>query len=132
MEDPAGALETLARLEQLGVRLFLDDFGMEHSSLSYLQRLPVDAIKIDQSFVARIAEDRGLAAIIHSAVGLGHDLGLEVVAEGVENRTQWDRLAELGCDVIQGSYVGMPMPAEQFGESQQTSPWHGRNAASPT
>jgi len=131
MEDPAGALATLTRLKALGVRLFVDDFGIGHSSLSYLQRLPVDAIKIDQSFVAPILENRGSAAIVRSAVDLGHDLGLEVVAEGVESRDVWDRLAELGCDVVQGYFVGRPMPAERFGEWQKDSPWRDQRPMPP-
>ena len=123
MEDPAKALEALIALKQLGARLFVDDFGIGHSSLSYLQRLPVDAIKIDQSFVAPLLDSLGSAAIVRSTVDLGHALGLEVVAEGVESRMVWDRLAELGCDVVQGYFVGMPMPIEQFEEWQRDSPW---------
>lgn len=131
MQDPVRAVSTLGRLKQLGSRLFVDDFGIGHSSLSYLQKLPVDALKIDQSFVAPITEDRSSAAIVRLAVGLGHDLGLEVVAEGVENRAQWDRLAELGCDVIQGYYVGNPMPADQYGCWQQSSPWREPSVRTP-
>lgn len=123
MEDPAGALETLTRLKQLGVALSVDDFGIGYSSLSYLQQLPVDSIKIDQSFVSRIVENADSAAIVRSTVELGHNLDLEVVAEGVESQAVWDRLAELGCDIVQGYYVGMPMPAEQFKEWQDHSPW---------
>lgn len=123
MRDPAGALATLGGLKQLGVSLAIDDFGIGHSSLSYLQRLPVDTIKIDQSFVTPILESPRSTAIIHSALTLGHDLGLEVVAEGVENRMVWDRLAELGCDVVQGYYVGRPMPAEQFDAWRRSAMW---------
>lgn len=131
MQDPAGALATLGQLKGLGARLFIDDFGVGHSSLSYLQRLPVDAIKIDQSFIAPILESSTATAIVHSTVQLGHDLGLEVIAEGVESQMVWDRLAELGCDVIQGYFVARPMPAEHFEAWQQCSPWHGRGASGP-
>ena len=114
MEDPAGALETLKGLKALGVALFIDDYGTGYSSLSYLQRLPVDAIKIDQSFVADIQASDDSAAIVRSTIDLGHNLGLEVVAEGVENQGTWDRLARLECDTAQGFFVGEPMPAEEF------------------
>lgn len=123
MQDPACALATLDGFKQLGVSLAIDDFGIGHSSLSYLQRLPVDTIKIDQSFITPILESPRSTAIIHSALALGHDLGLEVVAEGVENRMIWDRLAELGCDVVQGYYVGRPMPAEQFDAWRRSATW---------
>lgn len=123
MQDPASALATLDGLKRLGVSLAIDDFGIGHSSLSYLQRLPVDAIKIDQSFVTPILESPRTTAIIHSVLALGHDLGLEVVAEGVENRMIWDKLAELGCDVVQGYYVGRPMPPELFEAWQHSAMW---------
>lgn len=123
MEDPARALEALVAVKQLGTRLLIDDFGVGHSSLSYPQRLPVDAIKIDQSFVTPLLESSGSAAIVRSAVDLGHELGLEVVAEGVESRVVRDRLAELGCDVVQGYFVARSMPVEQFNDWQSTSSW---------
>lgn len=131
MQDPVGALATLDQLKGLGARLFIDDFGVGHSSLSYLQRLPVDAIKIDQSFIAPILESSTATAIVHSAVQLGHELGLEVIAEGVESQMVWDRLAELGCDVIQGYFVGRPMPTEHFEAWRQCSPWHGGGISGP-
>jgi EAL domain-containing protein (putative c-di-GMP-specific phosphodiesterase class I) len=82
--------------------------------LSYLQRLPVDAIKIDQSFVAPMVSSGDSATIVHSTIELGHNLGLKVVAEGVENQAIWERLAGLGCDVAQGYLISMPMPAEHM------------------
>src|SRR5207249_49534 len=84
MEDPHVAIETLTRLRALGVKLFVDDFGIGYSSLAYLQKLPVHAIKIDQSFVTAMTDKNASAAIVRSTVELGHDLGLQVVAEGVE------------------------------------------------
>ncbi|HEX5805324.1 MAG TPA: GGDEF domain-containing protein [Macromonas sp.] len=114
MEDPAGALETLGELKGLGTRLFIDDFGTGYSSLSYLQKLPVDSIKIDQSFVAPMIVNNDSAVIVRSTIELGHNLDLEVVAEGVESQAIWDQLAVLGCDVAQGYLVSAPMPAERF------------------
>jgi diguanylate cyclase (GGDEF)-like protein len=116
MADPAGALETLTRLKRLGVQLFIDDYGTGYSSLSYLQKLPVDAIKIDQSFVMPMADGGDSAAIVSSTIELGHKLGLQVVAEGVETQAVWDQLAALGCDVAQGYLISRPMPAKQFKE----------------
>ncbi|MBD5803370.1 Phytochrome-like protein cph2 [Azoarcus sp. Aa7] len=123
MEDPAGALETLAQLKDLGVELFIDDFGIGYSSLSYLQKLPVDSLKIDHSFVTSMLTNAGSAVIVHSTVELGHNLGLGVVAEGVESEALWDRLLELGCDTAQGHFVGRPLPTEQFDEWEAQSPW---------
>jgi diguanylate cyclase (GGDEF)-like protein len=116
MEDPDNALATLRALKDLNVKLSIDDFGTGYSSLSYLQRLPVDSIKIDQSFVMPMIASRDSEVIVHSTIELGHNLGLQVVAEGVESQAIWERLAELGCDVAQGYLVSMPMPAEQFAE----------------
>ena len=114
MEDPAAALETLVRLKALDVELFIDDYGTGYSRLSYLQKLPVDAVKIDQSFVMPLMRDSDSAAIVSSTIELGHNLGKKVVAEGVEDLEIWTRLAALGCDVAQGYHISRPMPAEQF------------------
>jgi diguanylate cyclase len=116
MEDPDNALGALRTLKDLNVKLFIDDFGTGYSSLSYLQRLPVDSIKIDQSFVMPMITSKDSAVIVHSTIELGHNLGLQVVAEGVESQAIWERLAELGCDVAQGYLVSMPMPADQFAD----------------
>ncbi|WP_114968240.1 putative bifunctional diguanylate cyclase/phosphodiesterase [Rhodoferax ferrireducens] len=114
MADPAAALETLTRLKQLEVELFVDDYGTGYSSLSYLQMLPVDGVKIDQSFVMPMMQSSDSEVIVHSTIELGHNLGLKVVAEGVESQAIWERLAGLGCDVAQGYLISKPMPAEQF------------------
>ncbi|MCK0507181.1 putative bifunctional diguanylate cyclase/phosphodiesterase [Aromatoleum anaerobium] len=132
MEDPAGALDTMARLKALGVELFVDDFGTGYSSLSYLQKLPVDALKIDQSFVMSMLTNPGSAIIVRSTVDLGHNLGLGVVAEGVESEGLWEGLRALGCDTAQGHFVGMPIPADQFIEWEAHSPWRLRPAAGDT
>ncbi|MBI2312785.1 MAG: EAL domain-containing protein [Betaproteobacteria bacterium] len=123
MEDPAGALETLTRLHAMGIEIGIDDFGTGYSSLSYLKRLPVDTLKVDQSFVRDIAVDANSATIVQSTIDLAHDLSLKVVGEGVENREIWDRLAALGCDMAQGHYLTEPLPAEEFTEWQRRSPW---------
>ncbi|MDH4559706.1 phospholipase [Pseudomonas taiwanensis] len=123
MEDPANALETLRKLKGTGAQIAVDDFGIGYSSLSYLQNLPIDAIKIDQSFVKQMAEHPKAAAIVHSTIELAHRLNLEVIAEGVENQEAWERLVKMGCDVVQGYYIGAPMPAEAFGDWLEHSKW---------
>ena len=114
MADPVAALETLTRLKQLDVELFVDDFGTGYSGLSYLQKLPVDGVKIDQSFVMPMLSSSDSEVIVHSTIELGHNLSLKVVAEGVETQAIWKRLAALHCDVAQGYLISMPMPAETF------------------
>ncbi|SER85281.1 diguanylate cyclase (GGDEF) domain-containing protein [Nitrosomonas sp. Nm51] len=114
MEEPSVALDALTKLKKLGIRLFIDDFGTGYSSLSYLQKLPVDSIKIDQSFVMPMATNNNSAVIVRSTIELAHNLGLEVVAEGVDNQAVWDLLATMGGEVAQGYLVSMPIPAEQF------------------
>jgi EAL domain-containing protein (putative c-di-GMP-specific phosphodiesterase class I) len=112
MLDPARAQVMLERLSAIGLRLSLDDFGTGYSSLANLKRLPVDVIKIDKSFVIDMPHDASDAAIVRSTVELGHNLGLIVVAEGVESHDAWRRLEELGCDLAQGYHVSRPLPAE--------------------
>ncbi len=116
MADPVAALETLTRLKKLDVKLFVDDYGTGYSSLSYLQKLPIDAIKIDQSFVAPMVSSRDSATIVSSTIELAHNLGKQVVAEGVETQDVWDRLHALGCDFAQGYFISRPMPADQLGQ----------------
>lgn len=123
MDDPAGSLETLRRLKDLGVELFIDDFGTGYSSLAYLQKLPVDTIKIDQSFVGRMVDSADSAMIVRSTIELAHGLNLEVVAEGVETQAIWGRLAELGCDMAQGYCISAPIPADEFPAWETRSPW---------
>ncbi|HEU4776633.1 MAG TPA: EAL domain-containing protein, partial [Telluria sp.] len=113
MANPAAGLETLVHLKQLGVKLFVDDDGTGYSSLSYLQKLPVDGVKIDQSFVMPMVTNGNSATIVSSTIELGHNLGLTVVAEGVESAAIWHRLATLQCDVAQGYLISMPIPAAQ-------------------
>jgi diguanylate cyclase (GGDEF)-like protein len=111
MADPARAEATLERLSQIGLTLSVDDFGTGYSSLANLKRLPVDTIKIDKSFVMEMAVDASDAAIVRSTIDLAHNLGLTVVAEGVESEDAWRHLESLGCDFAQGYYLARPLPA---------------------
>ncbi|MGZ8650014.1 MAG: EAL domain-containing protein, partial [Solirubrobacteraceae bacterium] len=94
--------------------LSIDDFGTGYSSLANLKRLPVDMIKIDKSFVLEMATEHSDAAIVRSTIELAHNLGLQVIAEGVEDRQIWDELARLGCDYAQGFYLSRPLPADKL------------------
>ena len=114
MDDPQRALATLNKLSGLGFKLSIDDFGTGYSSLAYLKRLPVDELKIDKSFVMSMVEDLDDAKIVRSTIDLAHNLGLTVVAEGVENAKVWDALRDLECDEAQGYHMGKPMPANEF------------------
>jgi diguanylate cyclase (GGDEF)-like protein len=116
MGDPRRALDTLSQLRALGVRLAIDDFGAGQSSLSYLQQLPVDMLKIDHSFVLGLADQRVNDAIVRLTVELGQALGLQVVAEGVEDRATWERLQSMGCQAAQGYFLARPMPPAVFTE----------------
>ncbi len=114
MDDPQRAMQTLERLHAMGLKLSIDDFGTGYSSLAYLKRLPVDELKIDKSFVMSMESDLQDAKIVRSTVDLAHNLGLTVVAEGVENAKSWKLLAGLSCDEAQGYFIARPMPASQF------------------
>lgn len=109
MTDPTRALRNLDALHALGVHLAIDDFGTGYSSLAYLKRLPVQTLKIDNSFVRNMLEDRHDEMIVNSTIQLAHNLGLTVVAEGVENEALLTRLNELDCDEAQGYFIGRPM-----------------------
>jgi diguanylate cyclase (GGDEF)-like protein len=113
LEDPQRAADTLAGLTGHGVKMSLDDFGTGYSSLVHLKRLPVSELKIDRSFVARLAVDTEDAEIVRCTVDLAHSLGLLVVAEGVEDDETWERLRDLGCDAVQGWLVAAAMPPEE-------------------
>jgi diguanylate cyclase (GGDEF)-like protein/PAS domain S-box-containing protein len=112
--DPARTKVVLERLSAMGIRLSIDDFGTGYSSLSYLKRVPFDEIKVDRSFVMNMDKDEDDAAIVRSTIDLGRNLGLEVVAEGVESKEIWDRLNELGCTAAQGYYLTRPVPASEL------------------
>ena len=125
MDDPQRALATLNKLSGLGFKLSIDDFGTGYSSLAYLKRLPVDELKIDKSFVMSMVDDLDDAKIVRSTIDLAHNLGLTVVAEGVENAKVWDALRELECDAAQGFHMGKPMPVAEF--NAWSMAWTARN-----
>ncbi|MEP7003213.1 MAG: EAL domain-containing protein [Chloroflexota bacterium] len=122
MVDPEVALRCLAALRKLGLRLSLDDFGTGYSSLAYLNRLPLDEIKIDRSFVATMSLTQASQTIIRATIDLGHGLGYEVVAEGVEDQPTQDRLAQLGCDILQGFHIARPLPAADLASWMELQP----------
>jgi EAL domain-containing protein (putative c-di-GMP-specific phosphodiesterase class I) len=108
--DRVGKL--LKEIKALGIRLSIDDFGTGYSSLNHLRRLPIGALKIDASFVAAMRDSATDAVIVRSTVALAHNLGLGVVAEGIEDRATWDALAAIGCDQGQGFLIGAAQSAE--------------------
>jgi len=123
MADPAAAVAILGRIKELGIRLSIDDFGTGYSSLAYLKRFPLDALKIDRTFVRDLPHDSEDAAITKAVIDLAHSLNLKVVAEGVENVEQLRQLERFGCDEIQGYYIGRPLPApECVTQLQQLQP----------
>jgi len=129
MRDPEQALRTITRISQIGVRFSIDDFGTGYSSLAYLKKLPVAEVKIDRSFVRDMEEDSGDAMIVHSTIDLAHNLGLQVVAEGVENSTIMELLKRLGCDTGQGYYLAKPMSVKGVYGWLKESRWGQRARA---
>jgi len=120
MENADSTIETLNTLHDLKIELAIDDFGTGYSSLAYLKRFPVSKIKIDRSFVNDITTDKDDAIIAQTVIGLGHSLGMKVIAEGVETEEQLDFLRFNECDEVQGYYTGKPMPAEQLEEYMES------------
>jgi EAL domain-containing protein (putative c-di-GMP-specific phosphodiesterase class I) len=120
MKDPERVLATVEQLNLLGVRLSVDDFGTGFSSLAILKRLPIDELKIDRSFVSQMLTDEDDLIIVRSTINLGHDLGLRVVAEGVEDASTLECLATLGCDLVQGYHVSKPVSAKAFTDWLET------------
>lgn len=116
LADDAKALETFHRLKDLGVQIVFDDFGTGYASLSYLKKFHLDGLKIDRSFVQDLRAGSDDAAIVSSTISLGKQLGLSVIAEGIEDRATADLLLSMGCENGQGFYLGRPMPAEEFEE----------------
>ncbi|MDC4205015.1 MAG: EAL domain-containing protein [Candidatus Manganitrophus sp.] len=130
MADPTRAMEILNQLSKMEVHLSIDDFGTGYSSLGYLKKLPVDEIKIDKSFVKEMAVEKDDAMIVRSTIDLAHNLGLKVVAEGIETQEIYDRLVALGCDAAQGYYISRPVsPADLLGWLAD-SPWASKKSAS--
>ena len=114
MDNLSTAIPILENLKRLGVSISLDDFGTGYSSLSYLKGLPIDTLKIDKSFIDEIHKQRSDAMIARTIIALGHDLGLTVVAEGVEHQQQYDFLKEYDCDEIQGYLFSKPLSPSDF------------------
>ncbi len=122
MVDPDRAIAVLKELHGMGIRLSVDDFGTGYSSMAYLKILPVDELKVDRTFISNMTENDGNTALVQSAVDLGHNLGLAVVAEGVEDDVTLVALRQVGADVIQGYYTGRPMAAEAMDLWLQSAP----------
>ena len=116
MTDTKKAFDSLSKLDKMGVKLAIDDFGTGYSSLDYLKRLPVDELKIDRSFVIDMATSKNDEAIVRSTIDLAHNLGLSVVAEGVEDQNSLDLLEKMGCDTMQGYFTCRPLPADEISE----------------
>lgn len=114
ISDIARASETLSRLHDMGVSVWIDDFGTGYTSLSYIKRLPISGIKVDKSFIAHMTEVADDAVIVRSIVDLGRNLGLHVVAEGIESAGTWDLLKDLQCSEAQGFHIGRPLAAEDI------------------
>jgi EAL domain-containing protein (putative c-di-GMP-specific phosphodiesterase class I) len=112
--DPDRALATLTELHDAGIKISIDDFGTGYSSMSYLKRLPVSELKVDRSFVMGMLNNLDDGILVRSVIDLGHNLGLVVVAEGVEDQETLEALAEVGCDVAQGYHLGRPMAGSAF------------------
>lgn len=116
MVEPARALGALERLHRLGLTLCIDDFGAGYSSLAHLKSLPVDELKIDKSFVIAMTGDREDAMIVRSTIDLGHNMGMAVVAEGVETDDALAMLGQFSCDVVQGFFISRPLPVTGINE----------------
>lgn len=114
LNDSQGAIKTIQMLRDMGIKLSIDDFGTGYSSLGYLKRLPLDKLKIDQSFVRSLPNDPDDSAIVTAIIEMGHALRLEVIAEGVETEEQFNELRAYGCDQIQGYWISRPMPPSQL------------------
>jgi len=125
MTSPQRAMTVLQGLREDGFRLSIDDYGTGYSSLAYLKALPLDELKIDQSFVRRLQQSAADQAIVASTIALAHNFALQVVAEGVEDEAAADWLRQNGCDIAQGYHFARPMPAKQLIEFLATQPAAG-------
>ncbi len=127
IRNPEAVVECLGQWKQLGVRIAVDDFGTGYSSLNYLSQLPVDRLKIDKSLIHRLTGKRKDAAIVRAVIELCKDLGIEVIAEGVETEEQFQMLQDFGCPQVQGYLLARPMAAE-WTEAILMRPWGMREA----
>ncbi|MBT9612069.1 MAG: EAL domain-containing protein [Burkholderiales bacterium] len=116
MHHAEATIASLRGLKEMGVRLSIDDFGTGYSGLGYLKSFPIDALKIDQTFIDDLTDDASDAAIVRAIIGMGHSLGLKVIAEGVSNERQLARLRELRCDAVQGNHHSPPLEADAFSQ----------------
>ncbi len=132
MADPARVLNVLERIHALGLRLSIDDFGTGYSSLAYLKRLPVAELKIDKSFVIDMLRSESDAVIVRATVDLGHNLGLMVTAEGVENEESLTRLRAMGCDIAQGYFFSRARPLEEILAWQEEGAWRAQRLEAPS
>jgi EAL domain-containing protein (putative c-di-GMP-specific phosphodiesterase class I) len=128
MADPDRAMRVLDELSGMGINLAIDDFGTGYSSLSYLKQLPVHALKIDRSFVSNMTADEDDLVIVRSTIDLGHSLGLEIVAEGVEDEYTWSVLDDLKCDTVQGFLLSKPITGSSIPAIARTL-WARRDRA---
>jgi EAL domain-containing protein (putative c-di-GMP-specific phosphodiesterase class I) len=114
MHDVTRTMDVLLRMRLRNIGVSIDDFGTGHSSLRELQRMPFSELKIDKSFVIDMARNKDCVVIVNSIIDLGHNLGLKVIAEGVEDQRIWEMLQEKNCDFAQGFHMGRPMHASEF------------------
>jgi EAL domain-containing protein (putative c-di-GMP-specific phosphodiesterase class I) len=119
MENPESTITMLKRLKELGIKINIDDFGTGYSSLAYLQRFPVDTMKIDRSFIARMGQDPENAEIVRTIVALAHNLNMKVTAEGIESAEQLDQLRHLDCENAQGYFLSRPLDQQSATEALQ-------------
>jgi EAL domain-containing protein (putative c-di-GMP-specific phosphodiesterase class I) len=113
LEDPRQAISMLNRFKEMGLHVSLDDFGTGYSSLSYLMKLPLDKLKIDQSFIRELGQSASGTSIVSAIIAMAHSLGLSVIAEGVEEESHVELLREMKCDILQGYHIARPMPARK-------------------
>jgi EAL domain-containing protein (putative c-di-GMP-specific phosphodiesterase class I) len=130
MKDPERCLDALYRLRTHGVSLSLDDFGTGYSSFSYLKRLPVQELKIDQSFVRKMTCNPDDTHIVQAMISLGRNFNIDVIAEGIETRETFEQLVDMGCHYGQGYYIARPMDHQSLLEWIATSEWTGNTVNS--
>jgi predicted signal transduction protein with EAL and GGDEF domain len=125
IKDPVRALENLVRLAKMGINISIDDYGTGYSSLAYLKKMPITELKIDQSFVQDMLKNENDAVIVRSTIDLAHNMGIKVVAEGVEEKETAAQLKLLGCDMIQGFYYSKPLSGKELGDWMISRPLEG-------